>query len=496
MTTVTQNGHLPPPLDTETRQAIFKRDGGRCCITGKTGTFHDPLLTVPILPVPSGWTTDRVGINDMLGAFFGQPYLDWWLSYAREPEWMPRERSHWLVRRSAARAFERGLIRLDRLQASMVEFSLRDVLPGLEKPIEADGLYPLLGDHSRSGIMKLDPRFVGTHARLSTSIRYLEISKTFSSSGIGPRRSSTRACLTAPNSRPGLRKPSSILSPVTSALLKAWLLIPNRIRMAAYELLQKVGKFLYGPSASIAVQRLPFGLYLKTGWDQCRNEFNALQIVHRHTYVPAPKALDLVSRPRDSDDPFAFNDFYLLVTRTPGVLLSLCHHLLSDEDLDAVAGQLEDYITQLREIPKSVNPAMAICNTLGEACQDNRIRGSTPVGPFKDEEAFSQILRYSNDPARRGHRIVFTHGDLNPRNILVDQVPQPDERKRWEVTGIVDWETAGYYPEYWEYTKAMLEGFRWERRYNNWVKGVFEKLGDYSREMDVEKRSWESGDAV
>jgi thiamine kinase-like enzyme len=135
-------------------------------------------------------------------------------------------------------------------------------------------------------------------------------------------------------------------------------------------------------------------------------------------------------------------------------------------------------------------------HTLGEACRDHRIHGARPVGPFSDESTFSQLLRFSDDPARRGHKIVFTHADLNPRNILVDQIRQSDGNLYWSVTGIVDWETSGYYPEYWDYTKAMFEGFRWTWRYNDIMQGVFREFGDYSRELDVERRCWESGDAA
>lgn len=42
---------------------------------------------------------------------------------------------------------------------------------------------------------------------------------------------------------------------------------------------------------------------------------------------------------------------------------------------------------------------------------------------------------------------VFTHGDIAPRNILVDG--------GCCITGIVDWELAGWYPEYWEYANIM-----------------------------------------
>lgn len=57
---VTQNGSTPPPPDYTTRQDILKRDGNKCCVTGKQGTLRDPLIVAPILPVPRGWITDRV----------------------------------------------------------------------------------------------------------------------------------------------------------------------------------------------------------------------------------------------------------------------------------------------------------------------------------------------------------------------------------------------------------------------------------------------------
>jgi aminoglycoside phosphotransferase len=44
-------------------------------------------------------------------------------------------------------------------------------------------------------------------------------------------------------------------------------------------------------------------------------------------------------------------------------------------------------------------------------------------------------------------RFVLTHGDLTPRNILV----QDDV-----ITGIVDWEYSGFYPEYAEYAFATV----------------------------------------
>ncbi|KAF2026738.1 hypothetical protein EK21DRAFT_103008 [Setomelanomma holmii] len=63
------------------------------------------------------------------------------------------------------------------------------------------------------------------------------------------------------------------------------------------------------------------------------------------------------------------------------------------------------------------------------------------------------------------HRIVITHGDLHPRNIMVNlethesppmqgEVIQT-EMKVIRVSSIIDWEAAGWYPEFWEFVKAV-----------------------------------------
>ena len=48
--------------------------------------------------------------------------------------------------------------------------------------------------------------------------------------------------------------------------------------------------------------------------------------------------------------------------------------------------------------------------------------------------------------AAHKHDIVFTHADLHFSNIMVSD---------GHISGIIDWETAGWYPDYWEYCRAM-----------------------------------------
>lgn len=161
---------------------------------------------------------------------------------------------------------------------------------------------------------------------------------------------------------------------------------------------------------------------------------------------------------------------------------------------------MQGFIQQLRAIThRDASPtstALAVGNSLGGPVHDNGVFGGSPEGPFATEEEFSSILRYSDDPGRQGHDVVFTHADLNPRNILISLYNLRDGTRGWRVSGIVDWEFAGFYPEYWDYTESLFEGFRWSKRLCDLFHGIFMGIKDYSKEFDVEKRAWESGDGV
>ena len=52
-----------------------------------------------------------------------------------------------------------------------------------------------------------------------------------------------------------------------------------------------------------------------------------------------------------------------------------------------------------------------------------------------DEAAILKLLTVKHD-------VVFTHGDLLLHNIIVED---------GHISGIIDWECAGWMPEYWEF---------------------------------------------
>ncbi|KAK0115399.1 hypothetical protein ONS96_013855 [Cadophora gregata f. sp. sojae] len=47
---------------------------------------------------------------------------------------------------------------------------------------------------------------------------------------------------------------------------------------------------------------------------------------------------------------------------------------------------------------------------------------------------------------------VFTHGDLRPANIMV----KTDSENNYLVSGIIDWEDSGFYPDYFESTRLLF----------------------------------------
>lgn len=165
---------------------------------------------------------------------------------------------------------------------------------------------------------------------------------------------------------------------------------------------------------------------------------------------------------------------------------------MSEAEKGAVCAQLREMVGLWRRLRHGgvefVGMRCAVCcdSYLGEGSADRRTPGSVDYGPLRDEvlravapsgpfpsvSAFHDhfvLTAATMSPSRHGgswagqapnlpHHlfpvdvpIVFTHGCLHPRNILVSAGPNP------RVVSIIGWEQAGWYPTYWELCKARRE---------------------------------------
>ncbi|EZF26307.1 hypothetical protein H112_01520 [Trichophyton rubrum D6] len=72
------------------------------------------------------------------------------------------------------------------------------------------------------------------------------------------------------------------------------------------------------------------------------------------------------------------------------------------------------------------------------------------LGPYDTEQEFHHALG-KGEPHDLGnnHTIHFAHADLAPRNIIVDDTGH--------INAIVDWERAGWYPEYWDLVRMYTD---------------------------------------
>ncbi|KAL9101447.1 MAG: hypothetical protein Q9163_003297 [Psora crenata] len=147
-----------------------------------------------------------------------------------------------------------------------------------------------------------------------------------------------------------------------------------------------------------------------------------------------------------------------------GCNLQECWPRLSDAERQSIAEQMRDILDQLRGLEGDYIGAVH----RGPAV-DMR-RSTTTGGPFDSESEFNTFLlnkMISSTPLlyyqaiqqamRHDHKIVFSHGDLNLHNILVQGA---------EIVALLDWECAGWYPEHWEYVKfcaASIYEREWHR---------------------------------
>ncbi|KAM3425900.1 hypothetical protein NHJ13734_009827 [Beauveria thailandica] len=198
----------------------------------------------------------------------------------------------------------------------------------LTDPIQLNGSLALLGDHSRAGIEKVDPRFVGTHARLCKSVQLVNLIEIMAPELLKRNhdlRPTTPAATTAPlGGITSRQRPFSLAWLFSRPLFFIWRLIPQALRFSAYEKLMRFGDYC----ANV----------------ECvRNEFNALGVVGKNTGVPVPRGLDFASKWVQGNSqllPQGYHRSYMLTSELPGAALSLCMDAISDADYQRIQLQL------------------------------------------------------------------------------------------------------------------------------------------------------------
>lgn len=226
----------------------------------------------------------------------------------------------------------------------------------------------------------------------------------------------------------------------------------------------------------------PFNLCQKVCWDP--DEAAVIEHVRHNTTIPVPQVLDVAYY--HQEDPWSDKNIgttlfgckkenYMLMARLRGTSLDPCLgsdlvrlNFATPAQLDRVEATIADWLSQLRSL-EPLHGTERVCGFLGGHYRNFRIKSIWHYHvPSSDSLAKSHRKSWCrvfperlDDPAEaqglldwrrdRVYKITLTHGGFLPHNILADD--------DLNLTGLVDWECAGWMPEYWEIVSFMRRPF-------------------------------------
>ncbi|KAI3401068.1 hypothetical protein diail_779 [Diaporthe ilicicola] len=235
-------------------------------------------------------------------------------------------------------------------------------------------------------------------------------------------------------------------------------------------------------------------LKVKTRSGLHRSEADLMHYAASHG-VLAPKVrgvYDVQTKPRAR---------VMVSERVPGMPLAQIWETASESERASYKDQLR---LQLKRMRDCTQPFIGRVKMSGKRQQTYNIYDrllTTYFGPFETEQEFNDwclaraipkvglLSRYKwkRFIEREQHDVsdgfVLTHGDLTPRNIMAHD---------GKITGIVDWERGGFFPEYAEYAFAMALGHNIEDWWMPVLKDILEPCSEQRVKFTrlVENRGW------
>ena len=188
-----------------------------------------------------------------------------------------------------------------------------------------------------------------------------------------------------------------------------------------------------------AVWTIGGGVFCKvhTSDSEAEDEADNIRFVKEHfSQIPVP---NVVHSWYDSDRSF------LLVKRVQGDTLQNSWATLSPAQREKVAITVADMIDLLARQQSNL-----LRGVTGKPLQESYLSNqkSRLLGPLTSEACSSYFTATPNHTPPLAESFHFYHADLGPTNIMVSAES--------EVTGIIDWESAGFYPRFWIPTKPLV----------------------------------------
>ncbi|TFY77019.1 hypothetical protein EWM64_g6992 [Hericium alpestre] len=203
--------------------------------------------------------------------------------------------------------------------------------------------------------------------------------------------------------------------------------------------------------AKCLLQDLGDGRIVKSGPRVSVDEVKAMLFIRAYTTIPVPEPSMF----------FVHEDMaHIVMELVEGVPIGEAFQagLISEEETRTIAREWRAIAGVIQELGRR-HPHFEFGSWPEGPYNNTYFYGALPTEPFRSVDAFHaywngllakssylagdtahqqlQALREESEP----HAPVLAHGDLSPRNILV---------KDGKLVAVVDWETFGWYPDFWE----------------------------------------------
>lgn len=234
---------------------------------------------------------------------------------------------------------------------------------------------------------------------------------------------------------------------------------------------------------------------IKYGMNVSLTEGENMLFVRETTSVSVPEVFALYSIENEGGRPVNF----IIMENIPGHTLDAIWARLDSSQKGKISSQLRVHLDTLRSLS---TPGYFGCigrrpyeDSMFWTEPDDGVEDGLTSGPFDAEstlnDALIQKYAYSTGLVHKAsyyrrvlplilhnHNPVFTHGDLQRKNVIL--------RADGTVV-LIDWEAAGWYPDYWEYAMAVCACGAWK---DDWHEQLGHILAEYPNEYAWFEMLW------
>ncbi|KAF2450827.1 kinase-like protein [Karstenula rhodostoma CBS 690.94] len=183
-------------------------------------------------------------------------------------------------------------------------------------------------------------------------------------------------------------------------------------------------------------------------------EGQTMLFLQHSSNIPVPRIYALYQKLGPDNNTYS----YIVMERIKGPTLASVWLKIGQTEKEAVASELRHIFEEMY-----LNEAM-IARYASEGYSKHKIQHFS--------RAFKNVFQ--------NHAPVFTHADFQQKNVMFRKPPATTENGlvQWDSTDlelvIIDWEFAGWYPSYWEYSRALFGCGAWKDDWGNWIEKILE----------------------